>query len=187
MSRRCPEQLHLLARNPCAQFSQRDVRGDPQQVAAMRQSLQQFQQALFNDMRETFRRCEIRMTARRCAPRICRAIAQPFCRRHRKDLLQVYPEERCVAAANQEEFVKELRRLIQTSPARRCSSIEYTTLLKKSTRRRRFIRWAQLLCWYSSISEPTSRDPGLLPVAIGSLWLAGLMGALEFRSIRRIS
>ncbi len=94
-----------------------------------------------------------------------------------KFLLQVYPKNDVWQRANQERFVAELRTVDPNVTGTPVQLLEYETLLKNS-----YIQAA----WYSLAAIALMvlfhfRSFGavilaLLPVGIGTLWLAGLMG-----------
>ena len=94
-----------------------------------------------------------------------------------KFLLQVFPKEDVWQRANQENFVTDLRTVDPNATGTPVQFYEYETLMRAS-----YIQAA----WYSLIAIAIMvlihfRSPGamilsLLPVGIGTLWLAGLMG-----------
>ena len=94
-----------------------------------------------------------------------------------KFLLQVYPKEDVRLRAKQEKFVTEMRTIDPNVTGEPVQLYEYTTLLKDS-----YITAA----WYSLAAIAfmvlvhfrsfVAVILALIPVAIGTLWLAGLMG-----------
>jgi uncharacterized protein len=103
-----------------------------------------------------------------------------FIGRHGKFLLQVYPKKDIWQHENQRQFIRELYSVL---PADRVTGApvqfyEYTTLLKVSYQQAANYALAAifimlLLHFRSAIAAVLS----LLPVAIGSFWLLGIMGS----------
>jgi len=142
------------------------------------------QQAFFKDIRETFQTIQSQDDRERM-----RVEDLPATLRHRfigatgKHLLQVYPKKDIWERNNQWEFIRELRTLLDAqntnSPIITGTPVqlyEYTTLLKKSY---------ETAAWYAlgaiavlvfiHFRSFTSVLLALLPVAIGSIWMVGLM------------
>ncbi len=138
-----------------------------------------YQQALFNDVRETF---QVLRNQDDRAP--LRVEDLPPALRHRfvgvtgKYLLQVYPEKDAWQRANQQEFVGQLRTIDPNVTGTPVQLLEYTELLKKSYEEAAlYSLGAIVLLVMFHFRSPTSVLLSLLPVAIGSIWLGGLMGA----------
>jgi predicted RND superfamily exporter protein len=147
--------------------------------------LGEFQRALFNDLGDTF--AALREQDNREGLRI---EDLPTAMRHRfvgvtgKQVLQVYPKKNVWQREHQEEFVRELRQaldpkgtdhpMITGTPVQ---LYEYTGLLKRSYEEAAVYSLMVIaflvLVHFRSV---TSLLLALLPVAIGSLWLGGLMG-----------
>ncbi|MDQ6631602.1 MAG: MMPL family transporter, partial [Verrucomicrobiota bacterium] len=148
--------------------------------------LLQFQQALFDDIRETFSAIQTQDARERL-----RAEDLPSALQHRfvgvtgKYLLQVYPKKDVWQREDQKEFIQELRRALDANdtgnPVITGTPIqlyEYTTLLKESYQEAAwyalaaiailvFLHFRSLLCVLLA----------LLPVGVGSIWVLGIMGA----------
>ncbi|MDB6112647.1 MAG: Exporter of the superfamily, partial [Pedosphaera sp.] len=149
--------------------------------AAASQKLEAFQQALFNDIHETFRGLQEQDNR---APLQVGDLPQAL--RHRfigatgKYLLQVYPKEDIWQRDKQKEFIDQLRTVDPNVTGTPVQLYEYTTLLKDSY---------QQAAWYAlgaiiimvllHFRNFSSVILALLPVAIGSIWLGGLMGWLD--------
>ena len=149
--------------------------------------LGQYQQALFEDLRQTF--TTLQQQDDRAPLRIedlPPALRNRFVGVHGKFLLQVYPKKDVWQRDHQEEFVAALRAALDPQDSNQpiitgtpVQLLEYTTLLKDS-----YITAA----WYSLIAiaimvlfhfrSVVAVVLSLIPVAIGTLWLAGLMGWL---------
>ena len=151
--------------------------GDP--AIALR--LEKFQQALFNDIRETFAALQDQDTSGGLKPEdLPPALRNRFIGvSGRAFRVLVFPKKDIWQRPNQEEFIQQLRSKI---PADRVTGtpvqlLEYETLLKNSYEQAAlyalgaialmvFFHFRSLFCVILS----------LLPVAIGTTWLAGLMG-----------
>ncbi len=155
--------------------------GDDLMLAEHGEKLARFQQALFTDLHDTF---ELLKHQENEAP--LRVDDLPPALHHRfvgvngKFLIQIYPKEDVWQRAPQEKFVADLRTINPNVTGTPVQLLEYETLLKNS-----YVQAA----WYSLAAIALMvlfhfRSFGavilaLLPVAIGTLWLAGLMGWLE--------
>ncbi len=154
-------------------------------LAVNAEKLGQYQQALFDDLRQTFNSLQQQddrapLQIQDLPP----ALRDRFVGIHGTYLLQVYPKKDVWQREPQEEFVATLRRELDPKDSNEpiitgtpVQLLEYTTLLKDS-----YITAA----WYSLIAiaimvffhfrSLTAVILSLIPVAIGTLWLAGLMG-----------
>ena len=122
--------------------------------------------------------CKIRTSARRLrVDDLPSALRNQFAGATGKFLLQVFPKEDVWQRTNQENFVADLRTVDPNATGTPVQFYEYETLMKNS-----YIQAA----WYSLIAiaflvlvhfrSPVAMILSLLPVGIGTLWLAGLMG-----------
>jgi predicted RND superfamily exporter protein len=171
--------------NTIQDFRKAMLAGDRVALAEHADTLGQFQQALFDDLRGTFG--TLQQQDDRAALRIedlPPALRNRFVGEHGKFLLQVYPKKDVWQRDNQKEFIDTLRAsldpqgknhpVITGTPVQ---LFEYTTLLKDS-----YITAA----WYSLIAiaimvffhfrSLVAVILALIPVGIGTLWLTGLMG-----------
>jgi hopanoid biosynthesis associated RND transporter like protein HpnN len=156
--------------------------GDAEMAAHARQ-LAAFQQALFNDVCETFQ--ALKNQDNRAAMRIedlPEAMRNRFVGVTGKILLQVNPKKDVWQRKNQEEFIDQLRPVAPNVTGTPVQLLEYTKLLKDS-----YIQAA----WYSLVAIAflvllhfrtlSSVVLALLPVAVGSIWLGGLMGLFHLQ------
>ena len=163
--------------------------GDSVALAAHADKLALFQQALFDDLRSTFETLQTQdnsklLTSDNLPP----VLRDRFIGVSGKFLLQVYPKKDVWQRTNQEEFVTTLRQALDPQDTNHpiitgtpVQLLEYTSLLKDS-----YIRAA----WYSLMAitlmvllyfhSLRAVALALIPVAIGALWLVGLMGLLDF-------
>jgi predicted RND superfamily exporter protein len=154
--------------------------GDTSALEEHAQKLAQFQQALFSDLIGTFQFLQHQDDS---APvrveDLPPAVHNEFVGVTGKLLLQVYPKNDVWERDNQEKFVTTLRTVDPNVTGTPVQLYEYETMMKDS-----FVQAA----WYSLTAIALMvlfhfRSVGavilsLLPVAIGTLWLAGLMGWL---------
>ena len=154
------------------------LQGEDSERAEHAQKLALFQQALFADLTGTFKLLQNQDDS---TP--LRVEDLPPSLHHRyvgvdgKLLLQVYPKDDVWERTNQEKFVTELRTIDPNVTGAPVQFYEYETLMKNS-----YVQAA----WYSLTAIALMvlfhfRSFGavilaLLPVGIGTLWLAGLMG-----------
>ena len=155
--------------------------GSPPQLAAHARKLAEFQQALFNDVRDTFDSLKRQNLTAPLRPRdLPPALRDQFVGLTGKFLLQVYPNSDVWERPNQEKFITEIRTVDPNVSGTPVQLYEYESLLKNS-----YINAA----WYSLgaiafLVLIHFRSIGavilaLLPVALGTLWLVGLMGAFS--------
>ena len=140
--------------------------------------LAQFQQALFADLRDTFQ-----LLQQQDDTTLLRVDDLPPALHHRfvgvngKFLIQVYPKADVWQRAPQEEFVSALRTVDPNVTGTPVQLYEYETLLKNSYVQAAWYSLAAIalmvLFHFRSFSAVIL---ALIPVAIGTLWLAGLMG-----------
>ncbi len=154
------------------------LQGDATALAGHADKLAEFQDALFTDVRDTFQllqKQDDRALLR--VEDLPPALHERFIGVTGKFLLQVYPTIDVWQRANQENFVTEIRTVDQNVTGTPVQLYEYETLLRKS-----YIQAA----WYSLAAiaimvflhfrSLNAVVLSLLPVGIGALWLAGLMG-----------
>jgi hopanoid biosynthesis associated RND transporter like protein HpnN len=151
--------------------SDRDVAENAQQLAA-------FQQALFNDLRETFEALKQQDgSAGLRVEDLPPALRNMFIGVTGKFLVQVYPKKDVWQRENQKVFIDQVRAVDPNLTGMPVQLYEYTELLKDS-----YVQAA----WYSLAAiillilfhfrNISSVILSLMPVAIGSIWLGGLMG-----------
>jgi uncharacterized protein len=144
--------------------------------------LEKFQQALFDDIRQTFETIKNQDASSRLMPEdLPPAARNEFIGRTGKFKVEVFPKKDIWQHENQREFIAELRQALAPNGDKVTGTpvqlYEYTTLLKNSYQQAAlyalgaiaimvFLHFRSILCVILS----------LLPVAIGSTWTAGLMG-----------
>jgi predicted RND superfamily exporter protein len=154
------------------------LEGDAQALTEHAEKLARFQQALFTDMRTTF---QLLQNQDDRAPLHVEDLPQAFRDQFvgvtGKYLLQVFPKSDVWQRANQEKFVAELRTIDPNVTGTPVQLYEFEELLKNSYIQAAWYSLAAivLLVWFH-FRGPGSVILSLLPVGIGTLWLAGLMG-----------
>jgi hopanoid biosynthesis associated RND transporter like protein HpnN len=144
-----------------------------------------YQQALFNDIRGTF--AALRDQDNSSGLRVQDlpdALRNRFVGVTGQQLLQVYPSKDVWKRENQLEFVSELRKALDPHETNQpiitgapVQLLEYTTLLKESYQEAAWYALAAIsimvLLHFRSLSSVIL---ALLPVALGSAWMGGVMG-----------
>jgi uncharacterized protein len=152
--------------------------GDDQALADHAQKLTEFQQGFFNNIRDAFYSLKNQnISSPLSVEDIPAALRDQFVGKTGKFLLQVYPNIDVWQRPNQAKFIGELVTIDPNVTGAPVQLFEYESLLKDS-----YIQAA----WYALIAIAAMvfihfRSFGaviltLLPVAIGTLWLAGWMG-----------
>jgi uncharacterized protein len=168
----------LTLQNAIVDLRKRMLSGDSSALAEHADKLGVFQRALFNDIGDTFESLKKQdNSAPLRAENLPPVIRNRFIGVTGKFLLQVYPKDDVRERDKQEKFVRDLRSVSPDATGEPVQLYEYTQLLKDS-----YITAA----WYSlaAISlmvlihfrSLLAMILSLIPVAIGTLWLAGLMG-----------
>jgi hopanoid biosynthesis associated RND transporter like protein HpnN len=152
--------------------------GDAAAQEARAQKLAAYQQALFNDVRETFQALQHQdNSAPLRAEDLPKALRDRFVGMTGKYLLQVYPEKDVWQRENQKEFISQLRTIDPDVTGTPVQLFEYTELLKRSYEQAALYSLGAIvilvIIHFRSLSSVVL---SLLPVAIGSIWLGGLMG-----------
>jgi predicted RND superfamily exporter protein len=156
------------------------LRGDTNQVTANALKLAMFQQSLFDDFRNTF---EAMKTQDNRAPLsvadLPPALRDRFIGVTGKYLLMVYPKDDIWSRPVQKRFIDQVGKVYPDVTGTPVQLYYYTALLRDSYQQAAwyslgaiailvFLHFRSLLCVVLA----------LVPVAIGSLWLGGLMGWL---------
>jgi hopanoid biosynthesis associated RND transporter like protein HpnN len=157
-------------------FRVKMLSGDP----AMPERLEQFQEALFKDIHATFTALQVQDASGGLKPRdLPPDMSHRFIGLTGKFRVLVFPKKDIWQRENQEEFVQQLRSVI---PPERVTGtpvqlLEYETLLKTSYQQAALYALgaiALMVLW--QFQSLLCVILALLPVAIGSIWMAGIMG-----------
>jgi hypothetical protein len=143
--------------------------------------LAEFQRALFEDVRDTFKALREQDNS---AP--LRVADLPPAMRDRfigvtgKYLLMVYPKKDLWQRENQQEFVAQVEKVYPNVTGTPVQLFYYTELLKKSYEAAaRYSLIAIVILVWLHFRSPLVVGLSLIPVAVGFIWLGGLMGWLN--------
>jgi hopanoid biosynthesis associated RND transporter like protein HpnN len=165
-------------RQAIEQFRKKILGGDAARLQTSSRKLSEFQQAMFNDVRETFQALKEQDTSGPLrAQDLPPALHDRFVGVTGKMLLQVYPKKDVWQRNNQEEFIEQLRNIDPTVTGTPVQLYEYTELLKKSYEQAaKYALIAIVILVFIHFRSVFSVVLALLPVVIGATWLEGLMG-----------
>jgi hypothetical protein len=168
----------LSLRLAVSDFRVKMLSGDP----SIPQRLQKYQQALFDDIGQTFETIKNQDTSSRLKPEdLFPAAHHEFIGRTGKYKVEVFPKNDIWQHENQSNFIAELRQALAPNgdnvTGEPVQLYEYTTLLKESYQQAALYALAAIaLMVFLHFRSMACVILSLLPVAIGSTWTAGLMG-----------
>jgi hopanoid biosynthesis associated RND transporter like protein HpnN len=159
-------------------FRREMLTGDDATLAVHATKLSVFQQAFYNSIRDTFASLQNQNLDSPLRPEdLPSALRDQFIGKSGNFLLQVFPNIDVWQRKNQEVFVADLRTIDPDATGTPVQLLEYESLLKDS-----YVQAS----WYSLIAitilvllhfrSLLAVILALLPVAIGTMWLAGVMG-----------
>jgi hypothetical protein len=157
------------------------LRGDPTKLAANSEKLGVFQRALFNDVGETFDALKHQDdTGPLRIQDLPSALRDRFIGVTGKYLIMVYPKNDVWVRENQRKFIAEVSRVYPDVTGTPVELYYYTELLKESYElAAKYSLAAIALLVLIHFRSLLSVILALVPVAIGSLWMAGLMGCFD--------
>ena len=161
-----------------------------QSVSALRQRVEiddhaplagklgQFQQSLFNDVRETFQAIQQQDdSGRLMVEDLPPTLRNRFIGVTGKLLLQIYPKHDVWERKAQEAFVADLRKVAKHATGTPVQLMEYTQLLKFSFEEAAWYSLAAIaLLVMVHFRKISCVVLALVPVAVGSIWMVGVMG-----------
>lgn len=154
------------------------LQGDDSTLSIHEEKLGRFQESLFANLRETFqalRNQNDRAPLR--AEDLPQSLRDRFIGVTGKYLLLVWPKDDVWQRDNQEKFVRDLRTVDPNVTGTPVQLYEYTSLLKESYEQAALYSLAAIaIMVFLHFRSFGSVILALLPVAIGSIWLGGLMG-----------
>lgn len=157
------------------------LRGNDRQVAANALKLAEFQRRLFLDIRDTFQ--ALRTQDDRAPLSVADlppALRDRFIGVTGKYLLMVYPQGDIWQREVQETFIRQVEKIYPDVTGTPVQLYYYTALLKESYEQAAWYSLGAIgLLVFFHFRSLTSVLLALVPVAIGSLWLVGLMGWLD--------
>ena len=171
----------ISLRDTIQNFRRDMMAGSGRDVADSEKRLRMFQQALFNDLRDTFDALKNQDDSSGLRESdLPPALRNMFIGVNGKYLLQVYPKKDAWQRENQKEFIDQVRTIDPNLSGTPVQLYEYTELLKQSyVQAAKYSLVAIILLILFHFRNLSSVVLSLLPVAIGSVWLGGLMGALR--------
>jgi hopanoid biosynthesis associated RND transporter like protein HpnN len=143
--------------------------------------LAQYQQALFEDLRDTFKTIRTQdnsspLTEEGLPP----SLRSRFVGRNDLLLLQVYPKKDVWNRKDQEEFVREVQSVAPDATGTPVELYYYTTLLKNSYIQAAYYSLGAIIIMvWVHFRKISAVFLALIPVAVGSVWTAGLMGLFD--------
>ena len=174
-------QQFISLRNAIERFRKDMLQGFAAAQEARSLKLAAFQRALFNDVRETFQSLQHQdnqapLTIKDLPP----ALRNRFVGVTGKYLLQVYPRKDIWSRENQKEFIDQLRTIDPNVTGTPVQLYEYTTLLKNSYEEAAlYALGAIAFLVFFHFRSIGSVILALIPVAVGSIWLCGIMGGFD--------
>ena len=171
----------ISLRDTIQNFRRNMLTGTGRNVEDNEKKLRMFQQALFNDLRETFDALKNQDDSSGLREQdLPPALRNMFIGVNGKFLLQVYPKKDAWQRENQKVFIGQVRTVDPNLSGTPVQLYEYTELLKQSyVQAAKYSLVAIILLILFHFRNLSSVVLSLLPVAIGSIWLGGLMGALK--------
>jgi uncharacterized protein len=143
--------------------------------------LAKYQQALFRDLGDTFRIIwnqdnSSPLTEEGLPPNL----RSRFVGKNGLLLLQVYPKKDVWERKEQEEFVRDVRSVAANATGTPVQLYEYTTLLKNSYIQAAYYSLGAIIVMvWVHFRKVSAVFLSLVPVAVGCIWTAGIMGILD--------
>jgi hypothetical protein len=156
------------------------LRGDTNQVEANSLKLAEFQRSLFDDVHDTFQALRTQDSrAPLSVADLPPALRDRFVGVTGKYLLMVYPKEDIWKRENQKVFIDQVGKIYPNVTGTPVQLYHYTALLKNSYEQAAWYSLGAIaLLVFLHFRSVACVALALVPVAIGSLWLFGLMGWL---------
>lgn len=168
----------LSLREAIGELRREMMQAAPDTAPAHAARLAAFQQALLNDVRETF--AALQSQDDRAPLQVADlppALRDRFVGVTGKYLLQVYPRSNVWERMHQKEFITQLRTVDPNVTGTPVQLYEYTTLLKESYEEAAWYSLAAIIVMvFVHFRSLGAVALALVPVAVGALWLLGLMG-----------
>jgi predicted RND superfamily exporter protein len=171
----------LSLRQAINDFRKEMLRGDETEREADSEKLGSYQRAFFDDVRETFQAFKSQDTSGPLGVRdLPDALRDRFIGVTGKYLLMVYPKNDVWQRHYQKEFIDQLATIDPNVTGTPVQLYHYTELLKQSYEEAaRYSLLAIVFLVLFHFRSPLCLALALVPVAVGFLWLAGIMGAFD--------
>jgi len=146
--------------------------------ATTAEKLAKFQQALFNDVRQTFVSIQQQdISGKMTADDLPPTLRNRFIGVTGNHLLQIYPKHDIWERKAQEEFVRDLRKVDLRATGTPVQLFEYTRLLKESYEEAALYSLIAIaLLVFIHFRKVSCVVLSLIPVGVGFLWMTGFMG-----------
>jgi hopanoid biosynthesis associated RND transporter like protein HpnN len=157
------------------------LHGDPANVKTNSIKLGEFQRALFDDLQDTFQAMQNQDDSGPLRVEdLPQALRDRFIGVTGRYLLMVYPKNDIWKRENQKEFIDQLKPVYPGVTGTPVQLYHYTHLLKKSYEEAaRYSLVAIALLVLIHFRSPLSVALALVPVAVGFVWLGGVMGYFD--------
>jgi predicted RND superfamily exporter protein len=154
------------------------LRGNPAQLQTNSLKLASFQQALFDDVHDTFEALENQDSSGPLRIQdLPTALRDRFIGKTGKYLIMVYPKEDVWKRENQKKFIDEVKQVYPDVTGTPVQLYFYTELLRSSYIQAAYYSLAAIaVLVFIHFRSPLSLALALVPVAVGFLWLGGIMG-----------
>jgi predicted RND superfamily exporter protein len=157
------------------------LRGSDRRLKANAEKLSRLQQALFDDLAETFQALQTQDDSSPLSIKDLPAtLRDRFVGVTGKYLLMVYPRDDVWKRENQKKLIDQIQTIDPNATGTPVQLYHYTDLLKRSYEEAaRYSLIAIALLVLIHFRSPLSVALALVPVGIGFLWLVGVMGVLH--------
>ena len=173
-------QLNSL-RQAVTELRKEMFRGDAANIQTSSLKLAAFQQALFNDVRQTFQALKTQDSDAPLRPQdLPQALRDRFVGVTGKYLLMVYPKKDVWKRENQKEFIAQVQTVYPNVTGTPVQLYYYTDLLKRSYEEAaRYSLVAIVFLVLFHFRSALCVALALVPVGVGFLWLGGIMGLCD--------
>jgi hopanoid biosynthesis associated RND transporter like protein HpnN len=154
------------------------LKGEPAQVQSNALKLASFQQALFDDVHDTFEALQNQDASGPLRIQdLPAALRDRFIGVTGKYLIMVYPKEDLWKRENQKRFIEDVQKVYANVTGTPVQLYYYTESLRASYVQAAYYSLAAIaLLVFIHFRSPLSVALSLVPVAVGFLWLGGIMG-----------
>jgi predicted RND superfamily exporter protein len=154
------------------------LKGNASQVQSNSSKLASFQQALFDDVHDTFEALQNQDSSGPLRiSDLPSALRDRFIGVTGKYLLMVYPKEDPWKRENQKKFIEAVQKVYPTVTGTPVQLYYYTESLRSSYVQAAYYSLAAIaVLVFIHFRSPLSLALALIPVAVGFLWLGGIMG-----------
>jgi hopanoid biosynthesis associated RND transporter like protein HpnN len=154
------------------------LKGNPSQAQSNSQKLASFQQALFDDVHDTFEALQNQDASGPLRIQdLPQALRDRFIGVTGKYLIMVYPKEDVWKRENQKKFIEDVQKIYPNVTGTPVQLYYYTESLRASYVQAAYYSLAAIaVLVFIHFRSPLSVALALVPVAVGFLWLGGIMG-----------